>query len=90
MLAANGLATLTGKSTGTLLMGPFLKAAAEDRTWQQLSGASAHAELTGTVFVKTTDPASSNSGALFLAAASNVANGNSVVADEAGVERTAP
>lgn len=90
VLASNGLATMTGKSSGTLLMGPFLKAAAEDRTWQQLPGSSAHAELTGTVFVKTTDPASSNSGALFLAAASNVANGNSVVADDAGIERTAP
>ncbi|WP_405423273.1 hypothetical protein [Streptomyces erythrochromogenes] len=90
VLVANGLAAMTGKNSGTLLMGPFLKAAAEDRTWQQLPGSSAHAELTGTVFVKTTDPASSNSGALFLAATSNVANGNSVVADDAGIERTAP
>ncbi|MEJ8642725.1 substrate-binding domain-containing protein [Streptomyces sp. MS1.HAVA.3] len=90
VLADNGLAKMSGKSSGTLLMGPFLKAAAEDRTWQQLSGSSAHAELTGTVFIKTTDPASSNSGALFLAAASNVANGNSVVADDAAIARTAP
>ncbi|MEU6315037.1 hypothetical protein [Streptomyces sp. NPDC047014] len=90
VLAANGLATLTGKNVGTLLMGPFLKAAAEDRTWQQLPGSAPYAELTGTVFVKTTDPSSSNSGALYLAAASNVANGGGVVADDAGVERTAP
>ncbi|MFB7467894.1 hypothetical protein ACFCZ1_31130 [Streptomyces sp. NPDC056224] len=90
VLADNGLAKTTGKNTGTLLMGPFLKAAAEDRTWQQLPGSSAHAELTGTVFIKTTDPATSNSGALFLAAASNVANGNNVVSDDAGIARTAP
>ncbi|MEU9159593.1 substrate-binding domain-containing protein [Streptomyces sp. NPDC048424] len=90
VLADNGLAKMTGKNLGTLLMGPFLKAAAEDRTWQQLPGSAAHAELTGTVFIKTTDPASSNSGALFLAATSNVANGNTVVADDAGIERTAP
>ncbi|MFE9633677.1 hypothetical protein [Streptomyces sp. NPDC006463] len=90
VLADNGLAKTTGKNTGTLLMGPFLKAAAEDRTWQQLPGSSAHAELTGTVFIKTTDPATSNSGALFLAATSNVANGNNVVSDDAGIARTAP
>ncbi|MCM9081486.1 substrate-binding domain-containing protein [Streptomyces spororaveus] len=90
VLADNGLARMTGTSSGTLLMGPFLKAAGEDRTWQQLPGSAAHAELTGTVFVKTTDPASSNSGALFLAATSNVANGGTVVADDAGIARTAP
>ncbi|MEU9232798.1 substrate-binding domain-containing protein [Streptomyces subrutilus] len=90
VLADNGLAKTTGKNSGTLLMGPFLKAAAEDRTWQQLSGASAHAELTGTVFVKTTDPSTSNSGALFLAATSHVANGGNIVSDDAGVARAAP
>uniref|UniRef100_A0AAU2JWD0 Substrate-binding domain-containing protein n=1 Tax=Streptomyces sp. NBC_00049 TaxID=2903617 RepID=A0AAU2JWD0_9ACTN len=90
VLADNGLVKMTGKNTGTLLMGAFLKAAAEDRTWQQLPGSGAYAELTGTVFVKTTDPATSNSGALFLAAASNVANGNTVVSDDAGIGRTAP
>lgn len=90
VLADNGLVTLTGKNTGTLDMGAYLDAAAEDRSWQQLKGSSAHAELTGTVFVKTTDPASSNSGALWLAAASNVANGSRAVADDRAVKATAP
>ncbi|MFE2552468.1 hypothetical protein ACFXGI_28520 [Streptomyces sp. NPDC059355] len=90
VLADNSLAKMTGKNSGTLLMGPYLKAAAEDRKWQQLSGSAAFAELTGTVFVKTTDPATSNSGALFLAAASNVANDKTVVSDDAGIDRTAP
>ncbi|GHB46073.1 hypothetical protein GCM10010347_14610 [Streptomyces cirratus] len=90
VLADNGLAKMTGKNSGTLLMGPYLKAAAEDRTWQQLQGSGPYPELTGTVFIKTTDPATSNSGALFLAATSNVANNQSVVADDAGIERTAP
>ncbi|MFI8265128.1 MULTISPECIES: substrate-binding domain-containing protein [unclassified Streptomyces] len=90
VLADNGLAKMTGKNSGTLLMGPYLKAAAEDRKWQQLSGSAAFAELTGTVFIKTTDPATSNSGALFLAAASNVANDKTVVSDDAGIDRTAP
>ncbi|MFF2192714.1 hypothetical protein [Streptomyces sp. NPDC058157] len=90
VLADNGLVKMNGKNSGTLLMGPYLKAAGEDRTWQQLNGSAAFTELTGTVFVKTTDPATSNSGALFIAATSNVANGGTVVSDDAGINRTAP
>ncbi|MGW0393292.1 hypothetical protein ACWDYJ_20795 [Streptomyces sp. NPDC003042] len=90
VLADGGLVKMSGKNSGTLMMGPYLKAAGEDRTWQQLPGSAAYAELTGTVFIKTTDPATSNSGALFVAATSNVANNNSVVADDAGIDRTAP
>ncbi|MFD7080374.1 hypothetical protein ACFYXV_03720 [Streptomyces sp. NPDC002181] len=90
VLVDNGLATTNGKNSGTLLMGPYLKAASEDRKWQQLSGSAAFAELTGTVFIKTTDPTTSNSGALFLAATSNVANDKTVVSDDAGIDRTAP
>ncbi|MEV7612447.1 substrate-binding domain-containing protein [Streptomyces sp. NPDC089799] len=90
VLADNGLAKLTGKNTGTLLMGEFVKAAREDRTWQQLKGSAAHPELLGKVLIRSTDPASSNSGALYLAALSNVANGHTVVSDDQGVEATAP
>ncbi|MFI5861671.1 hypothetical protein [Streptomyces sp. NPDC051546] len=91
VLAGHGLARMTAKNSGTLLLGPFLKAAAEDKTWQALQGGtSAYPELAGTVFVKTTDPTTSNSGALFLATASNVANNATVVSDDAGIDRTAP
>ncbi|MFE5766863.1 hypothetical protein ACFQ7O_00620 [Streptomyces sp. NPDC056485] len=90
VLVDNGLATTNGKNSGTLLMGPYFKAASEDRKWQQLSGSAAFPELTGTVFIKTTDPTTSNSGALFLAATSNVANDKTVVSDDAGIDRTAP
>jgi hypothetical protein len=90
VLADNGLATLTGKSSGTLRMRPYLDAAKGDRTWQQLKGATRHAELTGTVFITSTDPAASNSGALYLAAASYVADGGKVAADDAALGRTAP
>ncbi|WP_193564059.1 hypothetical protein [Streptomyces sp. L-9-10] len=93
VLARNGLAALDGKpgaaARGTLRMRPFLDAVRADRTWQQLKGASAHAELNGTVFISSTDPETSNSGALYLAAASFVANGG-LVTDAAGVGRTAP
>ncbi|MFF5446183.1 substrate-binding domain-containing protein [Streptomyces sp. NPDC012888] len=90
VLADNGLARMTGKNSGTLLMGEFVNAVREDRTWQQLKGSGAHPELLGRVFIRSTDPASSNSGALYLAAVSNVANGHTVVSDDRGVDATAP
>ncbi|MFF9351382.1 hypothetical protein [Streptomyces sp. NPDC014734] len=90
VLAGNGLATLDGTSSGKLLMRPYLGAAQADRTWQQLKGTEKHAELTGTVYITSTDPVASNSGALYLAAASYVADGGRVAADGAAVDRTAP
>ncbi|MEU8464915.1 hypothetical protein [Streptomyces sp. NPDC029003] len=90
VLADGGLVKMSGKNSGTLLMGPYLKAAGEDRTWQQLPGSAAYPELTGTVFIKTTDPTTSNSGALFIAATSNIANNATVVSDDAGIARTTP
>nr|WP_241266801.1 substrate-binding domain-containing protein [Streptomyces scabichelini] len=93
VLAANGLATVgKGKSegNGTLKMGAYLDAADADKTWQQLKGADKYGELTGTLFVSTTDPTSSNSGALYLAAASYVAAGGRVASDTAAVDGTAP
>lgn len=49
VLAANGLAVLDGNHRGTFRMAAYLDAARRDRTWQQLKGASAHGELTGTL-----------------------------------------
>lgn len=90
VLAANGLATLDTEHRGTLKMAAYLDAARHDRTWQQLKGASKYGELTGTLFLSSTDPETSNSGALYLAAASYVANGGRVVASKADLDRTEP
>ncbi|MCX4560562.1 substrate-binding domain-containing protein [Streptomyces phaeochromogenes] len=90
VLADNGLATLPAKGNGTFRMAAYLKAAGADRTWQQLKGAQRHGELSGTLFISTTDPTSSNSGALYLAAASYVADGGRVADGTAAVNRTAP
>ncbi|WP_173861559.1 hypothetical protein [Streptomyces aureus] len=91
VLAGNGLATLGPRGTsGTLKMDAYLAAARADRTWQQLKGSAGHAELSGTLFITSTDPVASNSGALYLAAASYVADGGRVAGDEAAVTRTAP
>ncbi|MCF3964556.1 hypothetical protein [Streptomyces fuscigenes] len=90
VLADNGLATLDASHRGTLKMGAYLKAAGRGAKWQDLKGASAHAELRGTVTITSTDPETSNSGALLLADASYVDNGGSVVTGQAGLDRTAP
>ncbi|MBB4983343.1 hypothetical protein GGE06_004285 [Streptomyces sp. SFB5A] len=91
VLAANGLATLGPRGTsGTLKMDAYLAAARADRTWQQLKGSAGHAELSGTLFITSTDPVASSSGALYLAAASYVADGGRVAGDKAAVDRTAP
>jgi hypothetical protein len=89
VLSRNGLATLD-KDRGVLDMDAYLKAAEADRTWQQLKGADRYGELSGLLYIATTDPTSSSSGALYLAAASNVANDGRVVANEADIKRTAP
>ncbi|HZX40179.1 MAG TPA: hypothetical protein VFF37_17975 [Streptomyces sp.] len=91
VLAENGLATLDKDGgRGTLKTAEYLKAAEQDRTWQRLKGAERHAELTGTLYITSADPLSSNSGALYLAAASYVAAGGRVAANSADIDRTAP
>ncbi len=90
VLEGNGLATLDESHRGTLKMTAYLDAARADRTWQQLKGTGKYGELTGTLYLSSTDPETSNSGALYLAAASYVANGGKVVATDAEVDRTAP
>ncbi|MFF5482474.1 hypothetical protein ACFY5C_34930 [Streptomyces sp. NPDC012935] len=90
VLAANKLATLDTEHRGTFQMAAYLDAARSDRTWQQLKGAGKYGELTGTLYLSSTDPETSNSGALYLAAASYVANGGKVVASGAEVDRASP
>ncbi|WP_328873527.1 hypothetical protein OHT76_27495 [Streptomyces sp. NBC_00287] len=90
VLVANGLATPAGEHRGTLKMAAYLEAARADKTWQQLKGAEKYGELTGTLYIASTDPETSNSGALYLAAASYAANGGRVAASDKDVDATAP
>ncbi|WAZ23797.1 substrate-binding domain-containing protein [Streptomyces cinnabarinus] len=90
VLVGNGLAELDGGHRGTLRMDAYLDAARADRTWQQLKGAEKYGELTGTLFIASTDPETSNSGALYLAAASYVEGGGRVAASGKDVDATAP
>ncbi|CBG70498.1 putative membrane protein [Streptomyces scabiei 87.22] len=89
VLRGNGLATLD-KDRGVLDMAAYLKSAEKGRTWQDLKGSEKYGELMGLLYIATTDPTTSSSGALYLAAASNVANGGRVVASRADLDRTAP
>ncbi|MFF3498899.1 hypothetical protein [Streptomyces sp. NPDC003247] len=90
VLAGNGLAALDAEHRGTFEMAAYLDAARADRTWQQLKGADKYGELTGTLYLSSTDPETSNSGALYLAAASYVANDGKVVASDAEVDGAGP
>ncbi|WP_405365872.1 hypothetical protein [Kitasatospora sp. NBC_00039] len=87
VLRENGLAARSESDpkVWTLRMDAYLKAVQEGRKWQDLKGASSHNELKGLLFLTTTDPSTSSSGALYLATISYLANGHQVVSDDAGV-----
>ncbi|WP_424212075.1 hypothetical protein ACN20G_08205 [Streptomyces sp. BI20] len=89
-LAGAGLASLTGPHTGVLRMEPFLKAAGEGATWQRITEGKAPPELAGALYVRTANPETSNSGALFAGAVGYVAAGGAMVADDAAVARVKP
>ncbi|MER8103033.1 hypothetical protein [Kitasatospora sp. NPDC094016] len=89
VLMGNGLATLD-RSTGlwTFRMDAYLAALKAGRTWPDLAGATEHAELKGPVFLTTTDPETSSSGALHIALLSYLLNNRQVVYDQAGIDAT--
>lgn len=74
----------------TFKMDEYVAALKAAGKWQDLTGAQSHAELSGPIFVTTTDPESSSSGALYIALLSYVLNNNLVVSDDQGVERARP
>ncbi|MFD7986730.1 hypothetical protein ACFRKE_21845 [Kitasatospora indigofera] len=87
VLRANGLAARAESGVWTFRMDQYLDAVRRDRNWSDLKDVAGHAELAGAVYVTTTDPATSSSGALHLAEVSYLANERRVVSDEAGVGR---
>lgn len=69
----------------TFRMDEYVNALRSSRRWEDLTGAREHPELSGQLFVTTTDPESSSSGAMYLALLSYIANNHQVVSDDAGV-----
>ncbi|MQS11776.1 hypothetical protein F7Q99_05595 [Streptomyces kaniharaensis] len=88
VLRQNALATQDDSGVWTFKMDDYLAALKSGRRWQDLAGAAAHPELSGTIFVTTTDPESSSSGAMYIALLSYVLNNRHVVSDQAGVDAT--
>ncbi|WP_327676281.1 substrate-binding domain-containing protein [Kitasatospora sp. NBC_00458] len=87
-LAANGLASQDPVSkVWTFKMDPYLDAVRSGRKWDQLTG-DKPGELSGDIYLTTTDPTSSSSGAMYVALLSFLENGHQPVADVAGVEKT--
>ncbi|MFF2039329.1 hypothetical protein ACFVVX_02775 [Kitasatospora sp. NPDC058170] len=89
VLKSNSLATVSETGVWTFKMDGYLKSVQSGLRWQDLNGTKEHAELSGSIFLTTTDPETSSSGALYLAAVSYLANGHQVVSDDAGVARVA-
>ncbi|MER7848537.1 substrate-binding domain-containing protein [Kitasatospora sp. NPDC096077] len=88
ILAKNNLAARDGGSgVWTFKMDTYVDDLTAARKWQDLTGAQGHGELAGPLFVTTTDPESSSSGALYVALLSYILNSHSVVSDDAGVDR---
>ncbi|GHF41473.1 hypothetical protein GCM10018790_18910 [Kitasatospora xanthocidica] len=74
------------KGVWTFKMDKYVEALTAGRKWKDLAGSEKDPELTGPVFVSTTDPDTSSSGAMYVALLSYIANGNQVVQDDAGVD----
>ncbi|SOB84689.1 substrate-binding domain-containing protein [Streptomyces sp. 1331.2] len=86
VLRQNQLADVDEKSgVWTFRMDRYVEALRGGRKWKDLKGAAEYPELAGMLYVSTTDPDSSSSGAMYLALLAYVANGNQVVSDDAGV-----
>ncbi|MER5864691.1 substrate-binding domain-containing protein [Kitasatospora sp. NPDC002040] len=90
-LANANLATKgTGPVPWKLQMQPYLDKVRTDTKWTSLQGAAATGELAGDIYLTTTDPTTSSSGALHLAAVSYLENGERVVADDAALAKVGP
>ncbi|MDH6704156.1 hypothetical protein P3T27_000857 [Kitasatospora sp. MAA19] len=86
VLRQNNLATVDDSKVWTFRMDDYVAALKAGRQWPDLAGSSAHPELGGPIFVTTTDPESSSSGAMYVALLSYILNNRQVVSDQAGID----
>ncbi|MFG2847893.1 substrate-binding domain-containing protein [Kitasatospora sp. NPDC048296] len=87
ILKDNNLASQDESSkVWTFKMDEYVKDLTAKSKWQDLVGTQGHGDLTGPIFVTTTDPESSSSGALYIALLSYILNNHQVVSDDAGVD----
>ncbi|MFF2143193.1 hypothetical protein [Kitasatospora sp. NPDC058190] len=74
----------------TFRMDDYVAALKATRKWEDLKLPKDHSETSGPIFVTTTDPESSSSGALYIALLSYILNNHQVVSDDAAVEAARP
>lgn len=89
-LRGTGLASVDGNGVWTFHMTQYLTDVQQHLGWGDLKGATPPPDLAGKIYVATTDPNTSSSASLYLAVMSYLDNGNQVVSDQTGIDRTAP
>lgn len=89
ILVRNGYVKREGAQYDIVRMPELLAAEGRGIRWSTLKGSDAY-PVSKSVLVSTTDPRTSNSGAMYLSLASYALNGNSVVDGHAAAHRLAP
>lgn len=89
-LAQNGLATQLSGGVWSFDMNQYLADVEAQRKWSDLTGGTRPGDLAGLLYIETTDPASSSSGALYLAIMSYLANNEQLVKSQADIAHVQP
>ncbi|WP_327069659.1 hypothetical protein [Kitasatospora sp. NBC_01302] len=84
-----GLASPDADGVWTFHMAQYLTDVQQHLGWGDLKGATPPPDLAGKIYIATTDPNTSSSASLYLAVMSYLANGDQVVSDQSGIDRTA-
>ncbi|MFJ9947436.1 hypothetical protein [Kitasatospora sp. NPDC091207] len=89
VLARNGLASQDQNSrVWTFKMDEYLTLVKAGKKWEELPGAKEESDLSGSIFMTTTDPGESSSGALYIALVSYLLNNHQVVSNDTEVQQT--
>ncbi|MFB6894315.1 substrate-binding domain-containing protein [Kitasatospora sp. NPDC056327] len=90
VLKSQGLAARNAGNVWTLTMDTFIRTVVEGRKWEQIQPENRPRELSGDIYLTTTDPDLSSSGALYIGMAAYLLNNKEVAQDEAAVQRIGP
>lgn len=88
ILVSNGAATAAGDRVYDLDLARITDLMLQKKRWKDLEGHAAY-DVSRSILIATTDPRTSNSGALYLALTSHALNGNEVVTDRETARRLA-
>ncbi len=88
ILVSNGAATPAGDRVYDLDLGRMTELMLQKKRWKDLENHAAY-DVSRSILIATTDPRTSNSGALYLALTSHALNGHEVVTDRETAQRLA-